>query len=108
MAFFQFVGAAGAKAFKDGVESVRLEFVDMMGMGYVMDHCISHFLKSQEKQAYRVYITEALKLLTENTAKYSGGSYMTKSFSDIYKKEEKKEKKETAEDIKKRIKSKFK
>lgn len=106
MAFFQFIGAAGATAFKDGIESVRLEFVEMIGMGYVIEHCISHFLELKQEESYRAYITEALRILTENTAKYSGGSYLKKSYSEIFsKKEEKKEK--TAKEIKSRIKGIF-
>lgn len=99
MAFFQFIGAAGASAFKDGIESIRLEFVEMMGMGYVIEHCISHFLKLKQEESYRTYITEALRILTENTAKSSGGSYLSKSFSDIYKKPEKEEPEKTQEEI---------
>lgn len=68
-------------------------------MGYVIEHCISHFLKEQKEQAYRTYVTEALKILTENTAKYSGGKFLSKSFSDVYKKEEKKEKEKTADEV---------
>lgn len=42
--------------------------VELLGSGYVIDHCISAFSKSQEEKAYRVYITDALKVISENTA----------------------------------------
>lgn len=99
MAFFQFIGAAGATAFKDGIESVRLEFVEMMGMGYVIECCISHFFKLKQEESYRTYIAEALRILTENTAKSSGGSYLSKSFSDIYKNPEEEKPEKTQEEI---------
>lgn len=31
---------------------------------------------------YRVYVTDALKLLVENTARYSGGNHMTQRWID--------------------------
>lgn len=33
--------------------------------------------------AYRAYITDILMVVTENTAKYAGGSYVTTKFTDI-------------------------
>ena len=32
--------------------------------------------QEQERTAYRLYVTDALKLLSENTAKAGGGSYI--------------------------------
>ncbi|MBQ4505292.1 MAG: hypothetical protein II983_06415 [Firmicutes bacterium] len=40
-----------------------------------------------EEMSYRIYVTDALKLIAENTAKMSSGSYMTKRYSDLFKKE---------------------
>lgn len=34
-------------------------------------------------ETYRVYITDALKTITENTAKYAGGEYMKTRYVDI-------------------------
>ena len=33
--------------------------------------------------AYRIYVTECLRIMTENTAKQSGGSYINKPFADF-------------------------
>ena len=33
--------------------------------------------------AYRIYVTECLRVMTENTAKQSGGSYIDKPFTDF-------------------------
>lgn len=75
----------------------------------MIEHCISSFLKEQKERAYRTYVTDALMLISENTANISNGKYMSKNFSDIYKKNEQGEedKKPTAEEVKERIKSKF-
>lgn len=43
-------------------------------------------LESKTKEtAYRIYVTDALKTIAENTAKYSGGSYPAKRYADIIK-----------------------
>ena len=33
--------------------------------------------------AYRIYVAECLRVMTENTAKQSGGSYSNKPFADV-------------------------
>lgn len=39
--------------------------------------------RQSEELAFRVYLTNCAKILTENTAKSAGGSYLTKSYLDI-------------------------
>lgn len=39
--------------------------------------------KQAQEQAYRIYVTDALKTITENTAKYSGGNYMKIRYYDL-------------------------
>lgn len=55
----------------------------MFGKGYVKDFCISLFKQEQEEKAYRNYIAECLRVITENTAKSGGGSYMQIKYYDI-------------------------
>ena len=38
--------------------------------------------KQMQEKTYRVYVTDALKFITENTAKYAGGSYMKTRYLD--------------------------
>ena len=38
--------------------------------------------KQMQEKTYRVYVTDALKFITENTAKYAGGSYMKIRYLD--------------------------
>lgn len=43
-------------------------------------------MKAQEQAedtAYRVYVTDSLKLIVENTARYAGGQTLTKRFIDV-------------------------
>lgn len=45
---------------------------------------IPTILKKQfQEQAYRAYVTDALKTITENTAKYAGGNYMKGRYYDL-------------------------
>ena len=56
----------------------------MLGSGYVIDNYISVFHKEQEDKAYRIYVTDTLRVLTENTAKaVHDGMYFKMRFSEI-------------------------
>jgi hypothetical protein len=55
----------------------------MFGWGYVINSCISLFKNQQEEKAYKNYVTECLRIITENTAKFGGGSYMQIKFSEL-------------------------
>lgn len=55
----------------------------MLGNGYVIDHCISVFRKEQEEMAFRNYVADALKMISENSAKQVGGSYLTIRYADV-------------------------
>ena len=39
--------------------------------------------KQRREKAYRMYVTDALKTITENTAKYAGGNYMKARYLDF-------------------------
>ena len=55
----------------------------MFGWGYVKDFCISLFQKEQEDKAVKIYYAECLRIISENTAKIGGGSYITVKLDDI-------------------------
>lgn len=55
----------------------------MLGKQYIIDHCISQIKKESEQTALRVYITDALKAVVENTAKIGGGVTMRRRYADI-------------------------
>lgn len=44
---------------------------------------MSQYLKQERDTAYRIYITDALKLITENTAGFVKGKAMSKRFYEI-------------------------
>lgn len=79
----------------------------------MIEHCISALLQKRETQAYQHYISECLRITTENTAKcvswLSRGecdaSYITISFSDLLKPKD--EMKKTEQEIIDEIQSEF-
>ena len=48
-------------------------------------------------EAYRIYVTDALRFVAENTARYAGGSYIKARYSDMI--EPKKQDNRTCEEI---------
>lgn len=79
------------------MESLNFDLLEIMGIGYVIEHYIAFFQKEQRERMFKAYITDALRLITENTAKQVGGSYLTARYADII--EPKKEEKRTANEI---------
>lgn len=55
----------------------------MFGWGYVRETCISLFQKEQEEKAVKIYYAECLRVISENTAKFGGGSYIQAKLQDI-------------------------
>lgn len=37
----------------------------------------------QREMAYRIYVGEALRMISESTARFGGGEYVTKRFVDV-------------------------
>jgi len=54
----------------------------MVGIGYVIDHCVSYFTKRKKEILYETYVTDALKVIANNSAR-QGGTTITKRFADI-------------------------
>lgn len=57
--------------------------LDVLGKGYVIDHCIAFSHKMDEENIYKTYMTDALKVMCENMAKFTGGSFLNIRFYDI-------------------------
>lgn len=49
----------------------------------MIEHCISAFLQSKKEQSYQHYMAECLRVITENTARFGGGSYIQVKLQDI-------------------------
>ena len=81
--FFYICSALPASTVKRGLSSIEPVKLKIFGWGYVKDFCISLFQKEQEDKAVKIYYAECLRIITENTAKMGGGSYITAKLSDI-------------------------
>ena len=60
-----------------------------------------------ERRLYEVYVTDALKAITENTAKMYGGYSLKTRYADLLENSNKQEETRTAEDIISNIKNKI-
>lgn len=50
----------------------------------MIDHCVSRLKQISEDEAYRIYVTDALKAIAGNTAHFAkDGTMMSKRFSDF-------------------------
>ena len=48
-----------------------------------MRYVKARYQSQQRDMAYRIYVAECLRMVTENTAKISNGSYTVAKFEDI-------------------------
>ena len=48
-----------------------------------MRYAIARYNQHQRDLAYRIYVSDCLRMVTENTAKMSNGAYTVAKFSDI-------------------------
>lgn len=90
-----------------GRDSVTLALLSMprMSARALLSALPVVMLERSKVTAYRVYTAEALRIITENTAKYAGGGYMKQKYSDLVdpKPEEKRTGNEIIEMMKQKI-----
>ena len=68
-----------------------------------MRYAIARHNTNRRDVAYRIYVSDCLRMICENTAKYGGGSYVTKRLADVvYRKQDNRTGEEIAADIIKR------
>lgn len=80
---------------------MRLDLVDMLGSGYVMEHCVSAFSDEVKDKIYRTYITDGIMNISESIAQAFGGRYLTQRYVDIIDTSDNDE--ETADEIVQRV-----
>lgn len=79
---------------------IRLDMVELIGRGYVIDHCVSSFLKSTEQQMFLTYVATCAQNINTILANRYGGSYYQRSYAELAGLDRrKKEDKRTAEEI---------
>ena len=48
-----------------------------------MRYVTTRYQSQQRDLIYRIYVTNCLRIITENTAKQAGGNYMTAEYTDL-------------------------
>ena len=48
-----------------------------------MRYAMARYQSQQRDLAYRIYVSDCLRIISENTAKICGGSYITAKLADI-------------------------
>jgi hypothetical protein len=46
--------------------------LEVLGRGYVIEHCVSSLKLKNEEKAYRTYVTDTLMAIAENTTHFLG------------------------------------
>ena len=81
-----------------------------MGKAYIIDFCRHYCNEKAKDEIYQIYITDALKALTHNTARIYGGTEMQSRYIDLVEPQNDEDDgtaEEKAEEIKTRIKMKL-
>lgn len=81
-----------------------------MGKAYIIDFCQHYCNQKAKDEIYQIYITDALKALTHNTARIYGGTEMQSRYMDLIQPQNGEDDgtaEEQAEEIKTRIKLKL-
>lgn len=47
------------------ISGIRLDMLELMGRGYVIDYCIACFQKRAEEKLFMTYVAESLKIIAE-------------------------------------------
>ena len=86
--------------------------LELLGKSYIIDHCYNYLKVQSEETALKVYMTDAIKAVVENTARsVKEGVVMRRRFADIINDVPDEDKNEDnnkrANSIKERIKSKL-
>lgn len=71
-----------------------------MGRSYVIDHCMAALQEDEKQWAFRFYISECLRIVTENTAHLGEKcGYISVSLSDLIEPKKEPKNQKTAEEI---------
>lgn len=57
--------------------------LDLMGPGYILEHCYEAYRQEQRETQYRAYVTEGIRMMSETIANINGGSYLNVRWLDM-------------------------
>lgn len=82
--------------------------LEVLGSGYVIEHCIAALDDLRKKTTFEVYVTDCLKAISENSAGGQNRGYMKTRYVELIRDDFKPKKEHTAEEVKENILSKLK
>lgn len=63
---------------------LSLEFLDLFGLRYVIDYCMTALKEENETKAFRIYLAECARIITGNTCgDPNKRAYIDRRFVDI-------------------------
>ena len=57
--------------------------LELMGSGYVVEHCVAAFAERLETKAFRNYMADGMKCVSETLANYYGGAFLENRLADL-------------------------
>lgn len=73
----------GGRTFGDYLIDIDLQKVEFFGDEYIMQYMLLRYRNESKEKVYKAYVTDTLKVIAENTARYAGGSTIKKRYIDI-------------------------
>ena len=73
----------GADGFAECLDTIRIDLMDILGKGYIIQHCVAFLKNKAVYKAYQICVTDALKVIAENTAHANGGLTLNMRFADV-------------------------
>ena len=79
MEFFCLIAVGGAQAWD--YSGLNVELIEILGKGYIVEHCIALYNSREEERLYRVYVTDLLTGIF-NRLTPSGAEPLTARYAD--------------------------
>lgn len=73
----------GADEYFDCIQSLRIDFLELFGSGYVIDHCVSTLNMKYRQDLFRDYMAEGIRATVNNLSHVFGGVTMEVSYHDL-------------------------
>lgn len=58
----------GSECYLKCIENINLELLDLFGIDYLIDHVLIEIKKRNKDKVYKIYISDALRAIANNTA----------------------------------------
>lgn len=65
------------------ISTIRIDLLDVFGAEYISQHVRQEWAREQKSEAWKLYVAETLRCISESTAKFAGGPYMTAKWDYI-------------------------